>query len=179
MKSLLANVLVLVAALALFATACGGDDGSLTIEEARYRLARSDLGAGYLSVTNTTDSAVTLQAASAPGVGRIELHETMAGEDGVMSMRERPEGFAIAAGETLTLEPGGKHLMLFDPTGTDDLELSLDFGDATVVVTAAYDAEASAAMGDMDHSDMDMDMDDDAMEDMDEMSDDSMEDTES
>ena len=106
---------------------------------------------------------MTLQGASAEGVGRIELHESLLGDDGTMAMEARPDGFVVAAGETVTLEPGGKHLMIFDPTGTDDLTVSLDFGDETVEVLAPFDAEASAgssdAMADMDHGD-------DAMADM-------------
>ncbi len=163
----------------------GSDDsGAIEIQDARYRLARSDLGAGYLSISNTTDTDVTLESASAEGVGRIELHESLLGDDGTMAMEARPNGFVIAAGETITLEPGGKHLMIFDPVGTDDLTVSLDFGDEIVEFVATYDAEASASamtdgamadmdddtMSDMDHSEDDA-MDDDAMDDSDAMAD--------
>lgn len=178
MKKSLFRTLFAVVALVLFATACGGSDGSIEIEDARYRLSREDLGAGYLTITNTTGDEVTLEAASAPGVGRIELHETSAADDGTMSMQPRPDGFVIADGETVSLQPGGKHLMIFDPTGTDDLTITLDFGDETVEVVASYDAEASAAamsddamgdnaMEDMHHGDEDGDMEDGDMEDMD------------
>lgn len=142
-------------ALVLVAAACGGDSGSIDVEDARYRLARADLGAGYMTITNTTDNDVTLEGASAPGIGRIELHETTMADDGTMAMAEVPEGFTIASGQTVTLEPGGKHLMLFDAEGNDDLTITLDFGDTTVEVGAPFDAEASAAaaeMGEMDHS---------------------------
>jgi len=119
---------------------------------------------------------VTLEGASAEGVGRIELHESLLGDDGTMAMQARPNGFVIAAGETITLEPGGKHLMIFDPVGLmifdpvgiDDLTVSLDFGDETVDVIATFDAEASASamadapMSDLNHSDDDV-MDDDVM----------------
>ena len=145
-----ALLVVLALALALLATACGGSDdaGAIEVDDARYRIARSDLGAGYLSITNTTDTDVTLESASAEGVGRIELHESLLGDDGTMAMEARPNGFVVAAGQTVTLEPGGKHLMIFDPVGTDDLTVTLDFGDKTIQVVAAYDAEASAAVTD-------------------------------
>jgi copper(I)-binding protein len=107
---------------------------------------------------------VTLQGASAEGAGRIELHESLLGDDDTMTMQARPDGFVIAAGETITLEPGGKHLMIFDPLGTDDLTVSLNFGDETVEVLAAYDAEASAAVS---TDDAMHDMDADAMADTD------------
>lgn len=192
MKKTLTRVLGALVAVVLLATACGGSDGSIEVLDARYRLSRSDLGAGYLTVTNTTGSDVTLQAASAPGIGRIELHESLASDDGVMSMEPRPDGFVIPAGETVSLQPGGKHLMLFDAEGTEDLTITLDFGDESIEVLAAYDADASAAamsddaMDDMDHSMDDMEMDDmdhsddamddamDAMNDADEAMDDAM-----
>lgn len=169
MKNSVLGVLLLLTTVTLVAVSCGGSDnsGAIDVEDARYRLAKSDLGAGYMSISNTTGTDVTLEGASAEGAGRIELHESLLDDDGTMTMQARPEGFAIAAGETITLEPGGKHLMIFDPLGIDDLTVTLDFGDKTVDILAAYDAEASAsAMTDgatdvMDH------MDDDAMADTD------------
>lgn len=168
------SVLGMFATLLLVLAACGGS-GSIEIEDARYRLSRPDLGAGYLTVTNSTDDAVTLESVSAEGVGAIELHESLAAADGTMAMEPRPEGFEIPAGATVTLEPGGKHLMLFDPEGTNDLNLVLDFGDETIEVVATFDEAQSASLDDMDHGDADHgDMDDDAMEAMDEMQDEAM-----
>ncbi len=176
MKKSISRVLILLLTVVMVAASCGSDDsGSIEVQDARYRLSRADLGAGYLSVTNTTGDDVTLEAASADGVGRIELHESSMGDDGTMSMQERPDGFVIAAGETVTLQPGGLHLMIFDPEGTDDLTINLDFGDETIEVLAPYDAEASASamsdssmsgMDDTEHSDDDA-MDDDSMDDSD------------
>lgn len=165
MKTSILRAALLFIALTLMAAACGGSDdsGAIEIEDARYRIARADLGAGYMSISNTTGSDVTLQGVSAEDVGRVEMHESLLADDGTMAMESRPDGFVIASGETVVLEPGGKHLMLFDPVGTEDRTFTLDFGDETLDVVLTYDAEASAttdAMADMDHSD------DDAMADM-------------
>lgn len=150
------SVLSVLAALLISLTACGGGtSGAIEVEDARFRLSRADLGAGYLTVTNSTDETVTLESVSAAGVGSIELHESLEAADGTMAMEARPEGFEIGAGETMTLEPGGKHLMLFDPEGTDDLNLVLDFGDQSIEVVAAFDEAASASLDSMDHSDHD------------------------
>ena len=172
------RIILLVAAIAMIAVACGSDaddaaSGSIEIQNARYRIAREDLGAGYLNITNGTSETVVLKSASAEGVGRIELHESMADAEGVMSMEPRPEGFTIEPGESIALEPGGKHLMLFDPaTDSQDLGLSLDFGSETVEVVAVFDAEASAMtnmdMDDMEHEGEDMDDMEHEGEDMDE-----------
>lgn len=184
MKKSVLRIVLLFTALAMLATACGGSDdsGAIEIQNARYRLARADLGAGYMMISNTTDTDVTLQAASAEGVGRVEIHESILGDDGVMAMEARPEGFLIAAGQSITLEPGGKHLMIFDPVGTDDRTFTLDFGDETIDVVLTYDAEASAAAA-SDMADMGMDMDadhsgDDAMGEMEDSGDDAMGDME-
>ena len=152
--ALLAGLLVL--------SACGGEAGSIDVQDATYRTVRDDLGAGYLTITNSTDDDVTLTSVSADGVGRIELHESLMADDGTMAMESRPEGFVVAAGESISLEPGGKHLMLFDPkAGGEELDLTLSFGDEEIVVAAAFDEAGSASsMDDMDHSD------DDAMDDM-------------
>lgn len=169
MKNSVARIALLFTALMLLATACGGSDdsGAIEIQDARYRLARADLGAGYMSISNTTDTDVTLRGVSAEDVGRVEMHETVMGDDGTMAMESRPEGFVIASGQTITLEPGGKHLMIFDPIGIEDRTFTFDFGDDSIDVVLTYDAVASAAaaasdsMPSMDHSG------DDAMDDMD------------
>ncbi len=67
-------------------------------------------GAGYLTITNTGDAPDRLVGAATPLAAGGELHE-MKVEDGRMSMRPVAEGVAIPAGGTVTLAPGGYHLM--------------------------------------------------------------------
>lgn len=153
--------------IAVIAAACGSDDaGGIDVSEAQFRTTPNGLGAGYLTISNTTDDPVTLRAASSPEVERIELHESEM-QDGVMQMTPRPEGFTVDPGAQVVLEPGGKHLMLFSPEPSgDELQITLDFGTETIVVAAEFDAEASAAHDGMD--DMDSgEMDDGDMEEMD------------
>ena len=66
-----------------------------------------------MSIENKGGEADSLIAASSPVFGRIELH-THEMNDGVMQMRE-VEALEAPAGDTLALEPGGNHLMLFEP----------------------------------------------------------------
>jgi copper(I)-binding protein len=83
--------------------------------------------AGYMQVHNRSDAPITLTGASSPAMARVELHRTEI-RDGVARMvaLERVE---IAAGGSLTFEPGGLHLMLFDPVeplrAGDRIELDL------------------------------------------------------
>lgn len=70
--------------------------------------------AGFGTLRNACEAAVTVVSASSPAFGAVELHETRMGEDGVSRMRPVPR-LAIAPGETATLAPGGLHLMLMQP----------------------------------------------------------------
>ena len=66
--------------------------------------------AAFLALTNTSGEAHALVAAESDAADALELHShTM--EDGMMKMR-RIERIDVPAAGTLSLEPGGLHLML-------------------------------------------------------------------
>ena len=78
---------------------------------------RPTLGAGrttaaYVTIANMGTAADRLMAAETPGAGSVEIH-TSGMEDGVMRMR-RLEGLDIPPGKTITMAPGGFHIMLID-----------------------------------------------------------------
>ncbi|MEM7728716.1 MAG: copper chaperone PCu(A)C [Pseudomonadota bacterium] len=75
-----------------------------------------DVTAGYFTARND-GAAAALVSASSTVASEIELH-THTMTDGVMRMREVAR-IDMAAGETVTLEPGGLHLMLFGFTRED------------------------------------------------------------
>ena len=68
------------------------------------------VGGGYLTITNTGNEPDRLIAVSSPEAEAGELHE-MSMENGVMKMRPLGEGIEIPPGATVTLAPGGYHLM--------------------------------------------------------------------
>ena len=70
-----------------------------------------NMSAAFMTLTNTSDNAQRLVSVSAPWASSIEIH-THLHEDGVMKMRQ-VESLEVPAGESVTLEPGGLHLMLF------------------------------------------------------------------
>ncbi|MEQ9163678.1 MAG: copper chaperone PCu(A)C, partial [Ilumatobacter fluminis] len=78
-------------------------------------------------------------------------HEMDMGDgDMAMVMQEMADGLPLPADETVSLEPGGYHVMLLDlvePLETgDEFELTLDFenaDDVTVTVTVAETAPGS------------------------------------
>ena len=69
--------------------------------------------AGFGRIDNRCPTPVTIVGASSPAFGDVSLHETRV-VDGVSRMRAVPE-LVVPAGGSMTLEPGGLHLMLMQP----------------------------------------------------------------
>ena len=68
---------------------------------------------GYFTITNPGDEADRLIAVSSPQADIGEVHE-MKVEDGIMTMRALDGGLEVPAHETVTIAPGGVHLMFID-----------------------------------------------------------------
>ena len=111
----------------LFLAACGG--------EAKAPLLASDIvitepvpgrhmSAGYMSFTNNTSDAINITHVVSAEFDAVEMHESLV-EDGVAKMRPI-ETLVIPANSSVSLQPGGKHLMLMRPTGALDT-VSLSF----------------------------------------------------
>ena len=73
----------------------------------------SGMTAGFAVLTNTGTADVTISAASSPAAPRMELHEVV-DKDGAMVMQPVAGGLAVPAGGSLTLAPGGYHMMFMD-----------------------------------------------------------------
>jgi periplasmic copper chaperone A len=112
-------LLILLAALAVAVTAGAHAYrlGSLAIGHpwSYPTPASAAAGAGFLTVTNHGRTEDRLIAVASPAARRVELHE-MSMDGGIMRMREVKGGMAIAPGATLTLAPGGYHIMFIGPT---------------------------------------------------------------
>lgn len=70
------------------------------------------IGVGFMQFRNAGSTAERVVGASSPVAGRVEMHVTTR-EGDVMKMRQ-VESFAIPAGGSFELKPGGAHLMLMD-----------------------------------------------------------------
>jgi len=68
-------------------------------------------GGGFLSITNTGTTPDRLVSAKSPAADMVQVHE-MKMDGNVMRMREIEKGLEIAPGATVTLAPGGLHLMM-------------------------------------------------------------------
>ena len=104
----------------------------ITVSDARLVLPVVDgrPGAIYLTLANTSDKDAELAAIYLDGADRVELHESKM-DNGVMTM-ETVDGIAIPAGQTVALEQGGLHAMVFgiDPAdGSATREITLTFAD--------------------------------------------------
>lgn len=69
--------------------------------------------AGFMELRNDSPEPIILVDAASPQFGHVEIH-TMLMEDGVMRMR-RLDQLPIEPGQTVTLQPGGLHLMFIEP----------------------------------------------------------------
>lgn len=67
-------------------------------------------GAAYVALTNRGDAPDRLMGASGDIAGMIQLHDHVH-EGGVLKMRPI-DAVELPPGATVTLEPGGKHIML-------------------------------------------------------------------
>lgn len=76
----------------------------------RATLPNAPVGGGFLTITNTGSEADLLVSATSPVAGEVQLHE-MKMEGEVMKMQQLDAGIPVPAGETVTLAPGGLHLM--------------------------------------------------------------------
>jgi periplasmic copper chaperone A len=68
-------------------------------------------GGGFLKITNTGATPDRLISASSPVAELVQVHE-MKMDGNVMRMREVEKGLEIPAGGSVTLAPGGLHLMM-------------------------------------------------------------------
>lgn len=108
-------------ATALFAASLGvvpamAQNTTITVAEAwsRATAPRQPTGGVFLTINNRGDDPDRLVAVASPAADTVSLHRT-ANENGVMKMR--PAGIVeIPADTTVSLAPGGLHIMLIGLT---------------------------------------------------------------
>ncbi len=111
--------LVLASFLSTTAALAGGYKlGSLEIGHpwARATPPSAMAGGGFLTVTNKGSEPDRLISVKSPAAARVEIHE-MKMDGNIMRMRELEKGLEIPPGATVTLAPGGYHLMMMELKG--------------------------------------------------------------
>lgn len=121
---------------------------------ARATLPRAPVAGAYLTLTNHGTQADRLVSVTAPVGKDVQIHD-MTHKDGVMVMRHLPEGLEIPAGGSVTLRPGGLHLMIMGLTDKlvegQRLEMTLHFEKAGPA-TVPFDILALNARGPAGHT---------------------------
>jgi|JI10StandDraft_1071094.scaffolds.fasta_scaffold73645_3 copper(I)-binding protein len=101
----------------------------------RATLPNAPVGAGYLTIANKGTADDRLMSANSPVAGMTQIHE-MKMEGDVMKMTELPDGLAIPAGGTVSLAPGGLHIMF--------MKLKQAFAEGTTIpVTLTFETAGS------------------------------------
>jgi len=153
-------LLILNAVSSTYASAQQVKAGDLVLDHAWARAtpAGAKVAGGYLTVENKGATPDKLMGGSSRAAGKVEVHET-AMNNGVATMRPVKEGLSIPPGQSVTLAPGGYHLMMTELNGPlkkgDKLVITLMFEKAGEV-KATFDVKGVGAMGSspgqMDHS---------------------------
>ncbi len=90
------------------------------------------VSAGYMVLTNNSDTDILINSVSSPQFGTIEVHETTV-VNGVARMRPISE-LLIRAGGSVRLERGGLHLMMMRPQrDIEKITLNLHYGDVLLL----------------------------------------------
>jgi|JI8StandDraft_1071087.scaffolds.fasta_scaffold66386_3 copper(I)-binding protein len=117
MKQSITKILILVVSLFLISACKAGNtsqETGIVLEGPWIRLvpSSSTVTGGYVKITNH-DKDDRLISASANISKVVELHY-MIEENGVMKMRKFESGIEIPSHKTVTLQPGGNHIMFID-----------------------------------------------------------------
>lgn len=130
MRTVLTNVMLGLLTLMLSAGSVLAAEPEIT--DARLSLLPGDLpGAGYFTVTNTSDEPMVLVGAESDAFHMTEMHVSK-NEEGVASMHAVDE-VEVAPGEDFSFAPQGYHLMFMHRTASlaegDEVEVLLHFED--------------------------------------------------
>ena len=112
MPTLLARALTV--ALLSVCSPAGVHAGDITVDDpfARASAGSVKVGAAYMIVKNSGAAADALVAAESPVAARAELHTHI--EDGEVMRMRQVSSIDVPAGGTVSLQPGGLHIMLID-----------------------------------------------------------------
>lgn len=129
--------------------------GALTVTGAwsRATLPQANVAAGYMTISNAGAEADRLAGVATAAAETAEIHRMWI-ENEMMKMEVLPEGIEIPAAGSVTLDPGGLHLMFIGITqpfeAGDCVEVVLSFETAgeLPVVLSVGDLSGSRAQGD-------------------------------
>lgn len=93
--------------------------------------------AGYVTIENSGTAPERLTSLSSPDFERVEVHDHIM--EGTMMKMVKLDGIDIAPAGQVTMEPGGKHIMMFDAkrelTNGDSIKVTLTFSNSGPIET--------------------------------------------
>jgi copper(I)-binding protein len=113
MKMLATATLTLALLIAGPPVLAGGDDVAIEGAWSRASIGTSRPGVAYMTLQNTGDAPVVVTGLRTELATMPMIHTSVTDAQGVTRMSHMEE-VEIAAGETVTLDPGGLHVMLMD-----------------------------------------------------------------
>ena len=138
MKSI--RMLAALLAMALITVSCsGGDAVDVDKQWARQSPKMATAGAVYMDLTSTDANRLIGAVVDESIAAKVEVHETTMKDDGSGEMMMQEVGrIDLPAGETVSLEPGGLHIMLLDLASELEIgqqfELTLQFAETDAQV---------------------------------------------
>ena len=131
--------LITLIALCLCSIAQAADSLEITRPWIREAPPSSKVLAAYMSIYNPGDTAITISGISSPDFESVEVHRTVINA-GVARMLHL-EQLEVPANGNVELQPGGMHLMLFNPkrmlAAGDTVALTIHLGNDTCMMISA------------------------------------------
>ena len=133
--------------------------GDLVLDHAWARATPggAKVGGAYLTIENKGATPDKLMGGSTPVAARVEVHE-MAMNNDIMTMRPVKGGLTVPPGQSVTLAPGGYHIMMMELKGPlkkgDKVPVTLKFekaGDVNVTFEIEGIGATGPTSGQMDH----------------------------
>ena len=135
------KIMLIAAALTAFVSSSPAAAHDIAVRQAWSRATpkAAKVAGGYLTIENRGVQPDRLLSASSVAAAKVEIHQ-MSMQDGIMTMRPREDGLAIAPEATVTLEPGGDHIMFIGLTAPFEegqrVPVSLNFERAGKIETS-------------------------------------------
>src|SRR6185436_2643140 len=106
------KIMLIAAALTAFVSSSPAAAHDIAVRQAWSRATpkAAKVAGGYLSIENRGVQPDRLLSASSGAAAKVEIHQ-MSMQDGIMTMRPRDDGLAVPPDATVTLAPGGDHIM--------------------------------------------------------------------
>jgi periplasmic copper chaperone A len=111
------KIMLVAAALMASVSSSPAAAHDITVRQAWSRATpkAAKVAGGYLTIENRGVQPDRLLSASSGAAAKVEIHQ-MSMQDGIMTMRPLDDGLVIAPDATVTLEPGGDHIMFIGLT---------------------------------------------------------------